>query len=106
MAVQIEIREDSVLACLSGEIDHHSAKEIMQALAAKVELYLPLVCSLDYKDVTFMDSSGIAILIFMLRRMRELQGELRLCNVAAQPLKVMRAAGVNRLLNIKEVCRN
>ena len=56
--------------------------------------------------MTFLDSSGIAILIFMLRRMRELQGELRLCNVAAQPLKVMRAAGVNRLLNIQEVCRN
>ena len=91
---------------LRGEIDHHSAKDTMQALAAKVELYLPLVCILDYKDVTFMDSSGIAILIFMLRRMRELQGELRLCNVAAQPLKVMRAAGVNRLLNIQEVCRN
>ena len=106
MNVQLSYKEGVLTAFLAGEIDHHSAKEIMQALAAKVELYLPLVCILDYKDVTFMDSSGIAILIFMLRRMRELQGELRLCNVAAQPLKVMRAAGVNRLLNIQEVCRN
>ena len=32
MAVQIEIREDSVLACLSGEIDHHSAVELREQI--------------------------------------------------------------------------
>ena len=100
------LQNRQLTVALSGEIDHHSAKEIMQALAAKVFFFFFFFFYLDYKDVTFMDSSGIAILIFMLRRMRELQGELRLCNVAAQPLKVMRTAGVNRLLNIQEVCRN
>ena len=100
------VQDRQLTIALRGEIDHHAAREIMQALSAKIDLDLPLRCILDFRDVTFMDSSGIAILIFMLRRMRELQGELRLCNVAAQPLKVMRAAGVNRLLNIQEVCRN
>lgn len=99
------LQNRQLTVALTGEIDHHSAKEIMQSLAAKVDYYLPTVCILDYKEVSFMDSSGIAIIIFMLRRMRELHGELRLENVAAQPLKVMRAAGVNQLLHIQEVCQ-
>ena len=36
MAVQIEIREDSVLACLSGEIDHHSAVELREQIDQSV----------------------------------------------------------------------
>ena len=43
---------------LRGEIDHHSAKDIMRVLGNKIDLYLPRVCVLDFREVTFMDSSG------------------------------------------------
>ena len=36
-----------ITAALSGDIDHHAAREIMQALSAKIDLYLPLRCILD-----------------------------------------------------------
>lgn len=99
------LQDRQLTIALCGEIDHHAARQIMQTLASKIEQYLPLRCTLDYKEVTFMDSSGIAIVIFLLRRMRELGGELRLENVADQPLKVLKAAGVNQLLNIQEVSK-
>ena len=35
------LQERQLTVCLTGEIDHHSAREIMQALERKVELYLP-----------------------------------------------------------------
>lgn len=106
MSLTSYLQDRQLTVVLAGEIDHHTARQIMQTLAAKVDHYLPIQCILDYKDVTFMDSSGIAIVIFMLRRMRELGGELRLENVSAQPLRVMQAAGVNRLIQIREVCKN
>ena len=106
MSLTSYLQDRQLTVVLAGEIDHHTARQIMQTLAAKVDHYLPILCILDYKDVTFMDSSGIAIVIFMLRRMRELGGELRLENVSAQPLRVMQAAGVNRLIQIREVCKN
>ena len=65
----------------------------MQALSAKIDLYLPLRCILDFRDVTFMDSSGIAVVIHTLRRMNTLQGRLLLQNIPPQPYKVLRAAG-------------
>ena len=98
------LQDKRLTIALKGEIDHHSAKEIMQALAAKVELYLPLVCILDYKDVTFMDSSGIAVVIHTLRRMNTLQGRLLLQNIPPQPYKVLRAAGIEKITEIREEC--
>ena len=99
------LQNRQLTVALTGEIDHHTAKAILTDLTEKLDCYMPTKCILDYKDVCFMDSSGIAIVIFMLRRMREVGGELLLQNVGPQPMKVMQAAGVNRLVKIKEVCQ-
>ena len=88
------VQDRQLTIALRGEIDHHAAREIMQALSAKIDLYLPLRCILDFRDVTFMDSSGIAVVIHTLRRMNTLQGRLLLQNIPPQPYKVLRAAGI------------
>ena len=94
------LQEKHLTIALKGEIDHHSAREIMQSIGAKVDQYLPLVCALDFKEVSFMDSSGIAIVIHCVRRLRELGGKVYLQNVPAQPLKVLKAAGIEKITEI------
>lgn len=89
---------------LTGEIDHHSAHELMQAISEKIDLYLPLRCILDFSDVRFMDSSGIAVVLHALRRVKTLQGKLILQNIPAQCYKVLHAAGIEKLTDIKEEC--
>ena len=63
------LQDKHLTVALRGEIDHHSAKDIMRVLGNKIDLYLPRVCVLDFREVTFMDSSGIAIVISCVRRM-------------------------------------
>ena len=92
------LQDKRLTVLLSGEIDHHSARQIMQAITAKINVYLPRRCVLDFGDVSFMDSSGIAIVIHTLRAMKELDGELQLANIPPQPMKVLQAAGLERLL--------
>ncbi len=96
------LQDRHLTVALSGEIDHHSAKNTMRIVANKIDLYLPIECVLDFKDVTFMDSSGIAIVISALRRMRELGGKTRLQNVPQQPMKVLRASGIEQIVEIEE----
>ena len=87
---------------LSGEIDHHKAKTYMQAISSKIEAYMPKVCVLDFQDVGFVDSSGIAVVISALRNMNRIGGELLLCGLGEQPLKVFRMSGIDKLIEIKE----
>ena len=96
------LQDKQLTIALRGEIDHHSAKDIMRVVGNKIELYLPRVCVLDFRDVTFMDSSGIAIIISCIRRMRELRGEVIVENVPPQPMKVLRASGIERIATLED----
>lgn len=96
------LQDKKLTIILKGEIDHHMAKETMKVIGEKVDDYLPTICTLDYKNVSFMDSSGIAVILFSLRKMRELEGELKLQNLPANVEKVIRAAGIQKLIKITE----
>ena len=96
------LQEKQLTIALRGEIDHHSARDILRVVSNKIDLYLPLACVLDFREVTFMDSSGIAIVISALRKMRELSGRLLLRDVPPQLMKVLRASGMEQIVEIEE----
>ena len=87
---------------LTGEIDHHCAKSYIQAIAGKIEAYTPDICVLDFGEVTFVDSSGIAVVINALRSMSQIEGKLELIGIAEQPMRVFRASGIDKLVEMKE----
>ncbi|MGN0999123.1 MAG: STAS domain-containing protein [Faecousia sp.] len=96
------LENGKLTVALTGEIDHHCAKHYIQAIAGKIEAYTPEVCVLDFQDVTFVDSSGIAVVINALRNMTQIEGKLILCGISEQPMKVFRASGIDKLVEIKE----
>ena len=59
-------------------------------------------CILDFSEVSFVDSSGIAVVINSMRRMAQIEGELFLAGLGEQPRKVFRTSGIDRLVHIKE----
>ena len=85
-----------------GEIDHHRARVYIDTIAAKIDAYTPTECILDFSEVTFVDSSGIAVVINTMRRMAQIEGELFLAGLGEQPKRVFRTSGIDRLVRIKE----
>ena len=96
------LQDGRLTVSLTGEIDHHCAKKYITAITAKLEAYTPKVCILDFHEVTFMDSSGIAVVINALRYMRATEGQLMLSGLREQPLKVFQTSGIDKLVKIKE----
>ena len=96
------LQDGRLTVALSGEIDHHCAKQYISAIAGKIEAYTPAVCILDFQDVCFIDSSGIAVVINALRMMTQSGGILELTGLQEQPMRVFRASGIDKLVNMKE----
>ena len=96
------LQDRTLTVALSGEIDHHCAKQYIQAITSKIEAYTPQICILDFQEVTFMDSSGIAVVINALRNVSKMEGKLVLSGLNPQPMKVFRASGIDKLVNMKE----
>ncbi|MCI7019653.1 MAG: STAS domain-containing protein [Clostridiales bacterium] len=96
------LEEGRLTVALTGEIDHHCAKAYIQEIAAKIEAYMPEICVLDFREVSFVDSSGIAVVINALRNMTQIEGKLLLTGIAPQPMRVFRASGIDKLVEIRE----
>jgi len=97
------LQDGQLTVALTGEIDHHCAKEYIQSITAKIEAYNPRNCILDFQEVTFMDSSGIAVVINALRYMTRIDGKLQLAGLRDQPMKVFKTSGIDKLIEIKEM---
>ena len=96
------LENGQLTVALTGEIDHHCAKGYIQAIGAKIEAYTPETCILDFGEVSFVDSSGIAVVINALRSMTQIEGKLILTGIGNQPMRVFRASGIDKLVEIKE----
>ena len=83
---------------LAGELDHHEARGAIRSIDELLDEYLPRDCVLDMSGLSFMDSSGIALIIRMSRRMKNLGGRAWIENPAKQPLRVIDASGIDRLV--------
>lgn len=101
MYIRSFLQDKQMTITLAGEIDHHEAKSAIENISEKIDTYVPRVCTLDFRDVSFMDSSGIAVVIAGVRHMRQLGGKLVLTNVQPQPMKVFSAAGIEQIAEIK-----
>ena len=96
------LEDGRLTVALTGEIDHHCAKHYIKAIAAKIESYTPDVCILDFSEVSFVDSSGIAVVINAMRGMTQIEGKLLLTGISPQPMRVFRASGIDKLVELRE----
>ena len=86
---------------ISGEVDHHGAKGLMQEIDRALEGNPARHLVMDLSGVSFMDSSGIALLLRAHRRAREVGGILRVQGVPEQAMKVLRSAGLHKLMKLE-----
>lgn len=89
-----------LLLSLKGELDQHRARQIKAQAEEQMDVFLPRECALDLSGLHFMDSSGIAVILALRKRMEELGGRLILVNIPPQPLRVLEAAGIERIVPI------
>lgn len=98
MAVAYTTHNRILTVSLSGDIDHHRVKGLLQDLDREIDEVLPRQLTVDCSGITFMDSSGIAVLLRLWQRMEELEGTIRVTRLPDQPARVLRAAGIQRLI--------
>lgn len=103
MNVTIESSGNLMIAYLIGELDHHSAEEIRNKIDKAISYKKPNHLILDFKNISFMDSSGIGLVMGRFRLMQNHHGSVEIRNVTAQTKKIMELAGLGRIAVINEL---
>ena len=102
MAAKIVYKQREIYVYLDGEIDHHSASLIRVSIDEAVSRKRPLLLVLDFDKVTFMDSSGIGLVMGRYKLMKSLGGKIRVLNLSPGAYKVMCLAGIERLGEVRQ----
>ena len=71
MTISTSFKSGRLTVFLAGELDHHEARETLRSLEGLLDEYLPRDCALDLSGLSFMDSSGIALIVRLSRRVAE-----------------------------------
>lgn len=101
MPVRLEYKEKQLIAYISGELDHHTAKSIRADIDAGIESKSPEKLFLDFSEVTFMDSSGIGLVMGRYKIMQSIGGQVVIQNPPNNIKRVMQIAGLGKIASIK-----
>lgn len=94
MTVRVEEREGVLVAWLSGELDHHAADDVRRELDTALTRRPARKLVLDMSRLTFMDSSGIGVVLGRYKRMKESGGRMAVRGLSDKMDRIMRLAGI------------
>jgi anti-sigma B factor antagonist len=93
-----EFAEANVFSVMQPTIDAQSAWDLRPALLKALYTHGPRLC-VDLSRVTFIDSTGLGMLVGLLKEAREMDGEVRLLNAGREVQRILRVTGLETLFD-------
>jgi stage II sporulation protein AA (anti-sigma F factor antagonist) len=97
-----KIENDALVINLSGEIDHHSAVGVRSDIDTLVFETRPKRLILELSDITFMDSSGLGLIMGRYALIKDLGGSLLLRSPSVAVMKILGLSGMDRIISIEK----
>lgn len=88
------VQDDVLTALLAGEIDHHWAAVLREQIDGRLQAAAPRLLVLDFSAVTFMDSSGIGLVLGRHRLMEALGGRVEVRRAPPAVRRTLALAGI------------
>ncbi len=97
--IQTEKANDVAIVVLEGEINISNATEVRNMFTKLLQNGEKRVL-VDFQKVVFIDSSGLAVLIEMMQRLKKVNGRLRLCNANRRIKDIFEIVKIHKLFRI------
>jgi anti-anti-sigma factor len=101
MKISEEKLNDIVICNAEGEIDINTSPELRKAFDGFIRDNLKKVL-IDFSNVSYIDSSGLATLIELLQRLNKIGGKLNICNVSEKIKNIFEVTKLHKLFKIFE----
>ncbi|BFL45801.1 STAS domain-containing protein [Lactonifactor longoviformis] len=91
-----------LMVAVPGELDHHTAEPIRRAVDKRLEEGVVRNVVFDFRNTTFMDSSGIGMLMGRYRLLRYMGGTVTAIHVSDRLLRIMQLSGIHKFIEISQ----
>lgn len=99
MSVKIETKNDLSVCLIEGEIDINTSPDIKKAFEKLISKKAPKIV-INLARVTYVDSSGLATLVEILKNMKSYGGRMRLTNMSHKIRSLFEITKLEKLFEI------
>lgn len=100
MQINLNMNKDTLIAKMIGELDHHSAKEVREKLERYIINKSAKNLIFDFSNLTFMDSSGIGMIIGRFKLISAMGGKVHIVCQNKQIEKLIKMSGLKKIINV------
>ena len=100
--MKYEVQENCLTIFLPGELDHHNAEEIRKRSDYLIDQNHIRYVIFDFTDTTFMDSSGIGVIIGRCKNLGYSGGDVSACHLNERVDKIFTVSGLKKIIQVKE----
>jgi len=100
MRVEHSLGPGRLTVYLAGELDHHSASDAVREMDSLIDRMEEKTVILDMSGVTFMDSSGIALVLGRYNILKRRGAELSITGAPDFVRHIFSLCGLERLIRI------
>lgn len=90
----------TLLIKITGELDHHVATKIKENADSKMCSTNAVNVIFDLSQMTFMDSSGIGVLMGRYKKTRTLGGKTVVFGINAETLRIINMSGIDKIIKV------
>lgn len=96
--IHMEVKQDVLLVRLSGELDHHSAEQLREEASEAIETKDIRHIVLNLERLTFMDSSGLGVILGRYKQIKQNQGEMVVCAISPAVQRLFDMSGLFKII--------
>lgn len=102
LSIELEVIHDILLVRLSGELDHHTAEELRNQITSKMENQKIVHIVLNLENLSFMDSSGLGVILGRYKQIKSNGGEMVVCSISPSIKRLFEMSGLFKIIRLEQ----
>lgn len=100
MQIKFSNKGSTLIVGINGELDHHTIEYVREKIDSEIMKSTTKNLIFDFSNVSFMDSSGIGVIMGRYKNIKKLNGEAALINVNTHIRRILEMSGVLKVVPV------
>lgn len=99
--IDLEVKNDVLCIRLEGELDHHTAEDLRNLATNAIEKHQIRHILLNLEHLSFMDSSGLGVILGRYKQIKQLHGEMVVCAISPAIERLFDMSGLFKIMRLE-----
>ncbi|OAA94575.1 anti-sigma F factor antagonist [Clostridium coskatii] len=100
MNLEFNVKDNKLIVSMRGELDHHSAEEVRNKIDDRLDREGLNKLIMDFSGVSFMDSSGIGVVIGRYKKLNSADGSVCIVGAINSVKRVFELSGMFKIIGL------